>query len=239
MNTKLIKGIIYRVHNSGVSDKLFHILTSEGNKVSVVAKSVRNKSGKRSSLIEIGNFVEVKVLEGYNLPILTEIKVINEFREFKNDYNLIVILQVAMEIVDKFAYEGIEDSSLFINLVDLLSSKELKKSISIFILKVLSDSGHLFDINRFVDSNVEISKDDKIFYSLDAPGYLSNSEGNILLEPRIFKSQKFFLQTEFKDSVRLSLEDSEWAELLKLHIRWFEQIMDIKLKSGKLLAGIY
>jgi DNA repair protein RecO len=123
VNHKTIKGIIFKTHNSGLSDKIVNLILENGERKSYLAKSSRKGTSRKLSSLEIGNLVKVKFVEGYNIGIISDVKIENEFIHWKKDYKAMIYLQFICEIIDKFVHENIEEQALYDTLVSVLNYK--------------------------------------------------------------------------------------------------------------------
>ncbi|GAB4284579.1 MAG: hypothetical protein Kow0081_1810 [Candidatus Dojkabacteria bacterium] len=233
-------GIIIRIFDSGANDKIIHFINTDGEKVSALAKSVRKSTSSKQSAIEIGNKIKVKLILGYNLPILSSVKIISENLAWKSDYEKTIILQMICEVMEIFSHEAIIEKDFFQVLDHTLGIKKLTKPkllLAIFLLKILKISGHISELRTDVVSGDALSADNS-YESLDHIGYISGkteshykSKANV----RIQKSQSFILNNSVFASSKLALEDAEINQMLKLHIHWIELLAEKELKSKKVV----
>ena len=213
--TRNIKGIIYQIFNSGASDKVFYIINLKGSKLVVLAKGARKQNSKKSPSIEIGNMVILKIIDGYNISILEDIKVINSFNIWKKNIFSITTLQFIFEVISYFCHEEQDEEDLYSLLLEVLnsSSEDFIFILSIFLLKILEVSGH-------------------------TPLWAQLGHDSNLYSDRIQKTQKFILQTSLSNSLRVKLSLGEKKKMLKLHVNFIENVIDKNLKSKLILFNI-
>ncbi len=237
--SKNIRGIIYKINNSNSFDKVITLIDNEGSRVSILAKGVRKPNSKKAFSIELLNYVRCLLLDNYNVPLLTEIALIDEFRYLKGDYKSIVISQFICEIINNFTFEN-HDNELFKLLLNLLKSLKANNILilSSFLLKLIKITGNLPDLSVYLDTEEKIVNGEA--YTIDTSiGYYSRKIDNGFnkLDVNIFKLQKYFLDNDFKSILKIK-EDRELSKkILLLHIKWIENIIDKRLKSREILLN--
>lgn len=239
-NNSRVRGIIYKISLSGQSDKIISLINENGEKVVLSAKGIRKLTSKRSQLIEIGNYIDGKVINGYGMGILTDLKVIDEYKSWKRDHKKIFYLQLICEILNNFIYEENQDKEQFKLLKDVLSinSIECEFIVGCFALKFLNISGHLPQLNYDVRTMEEINSTD---FSIDstAVGYVKE-ENKVKneIESRIYKAQRFILENEIERCNKITLSEEEVKLMLKIHLNWVEITLDKKLKSREVIRDM-
>jgi len=243
--TKNFKGIIYKIFSSGPADKVVYLIDEEGRKNIFIAKGVKKQNSKKAYAIDLGNYLDIKIVEGYAVPILVETKALNEFTSWKKEYNRIILLQFFCEVIDKFCFEENKDAELFkvfYNTLILTTDKIFYQS-AVFLLKILNSTGNLPQLNECVVTGEELSISN-IYYSQDHIGYLSKKASNNIQEPlelisdRIIKTQKYIIDHSFQEALRVSLTKEEEVKMLLIEINWIENIIEKNLKSKEILLSI-
>lgn len=236
--SKNIKGIIYRVYSSGEADKVIYVIDESGNKIIATAKGVKKNNSRKASSIDLANYISFKVVEGYKLPLMTEVKLIEEFGHWKKDYSHLITLQFFCEIIDKFCMEGIEDKGLFEEFKTILNYKgeRIVFAAAVFLLKILYVSGNLPKLNECVITGEKIEPE-KIYFSDEHIGYITEDclqNGNLSADKipaRIAKTQKFITENNFDKAMTITLDPKEERKMLLIEIRWVELMLDLSLKS--------
>ena len=239
--SKNTKGLIYRLYNSGVADKVVSLIDESGKKVSALAKGVKKQNSKKAYSIEIGNFVKMSLLQGYSTPIVTEAILINEFQLWKHDLKTITSLQFLCEIIDNFTFEENIDSSVFDIFYEVLNSKpeKLTLTLSYFILKLLNTTGNLPEINFYVNTGEPIAVGEG-YFSEATIGYVTRdiSSQNNKVNPLIYKSQRFILGTTLNNVTKLDLNTELENAMFRMHLSWLNQVLGKKLKSLDILLKV-
>jgi len=240
-HTKNISGIIYRTYNSGISDKVVNVISNNGKKITCIAKAIKSQNSKKAYSIEIGNLVKLQLLEGYALPLITDVILQNEFSHWKKDLKGITSLQFICEIVDNFTYEespAPEVFDLFEEVLNHSSASTLLK-LSYFLLKLLNITGNLPELDKYND-NEEPIVNGEAYFSSDIIGFVSKEVGqdSNLISPLIYKTQKFFLAKDLKNSLKINLSDDLCLSMFRIHLGWLNQVIDKKLKTFDLLMKV-
>ncbi len=242
--TKNLNGIIYRLYNSGQSDKILHIVDKEGKKVSLLAKGIKKPGSKKAHSIDIGNHIQAKVVEGYNIPLLTEVNLLNEFSKWKQDYQRMIFLQFFCEVIDKFAYEENHHEELFDLFFNVLNSKSEKTLLlaSTFLIKLLNITGHLPPLNQCVVTSKALSAEE-VYYLVDHVGYVSDEVISRIginadkVSERVVKTQKFLIEQSFNNAVKVQLTAEEEKRMFLIELNWVENVLDQKLKSKAMVLN--
>ena len=194
------------MYQSGAEDKVVRILEESGRMNSVLAKHTK-RSSKKSSTLELGNYVTLKIINGYALPIVSEIKIINEYRLWKLEYTDIFILQLLCETIGYFCVEDVDEPALF----ELLSSSfqaieqfDSQKIAMGFLIKLLQLSGNLPKLNECSVSGQEITSDSAYTWG-GGIGYIHQSLNHPKkrMSERIFKSHRYTEHHTFEEVLRL------------------------------------
>lgn len=214
--TRNIRGIIYRIFNSGDSDRIIHLINTNGSKEAILVKNGRKQTSRKSQSLEIGNLASLKVVDGYAVPILSDIKLINENLYWKNDLEKITSIQFIFEVLNYFCIEESEDRALFKTINDFLElkSEDLIFLLSITLLQIMEISGNT---------------------PLTAQSSENDSDE---IPERIQKTQAFIIRSDIKTALRVNLTELEKKKMLKLHVRWIEEIIERNLKSKPILYSI-
>lgn len=150
--TTKIKGLILRSTKYSEADLILTFLSSEGEKVSAIAKSAL-KSKKRflGGVLEPTHFVEfiltIPKIEG-RLPVIEQAQLIQSFDQLRSDYDRLNLALRILEIVSKMAQEGdLHSKELFNLLGNTLKELQTSPNLEIlqlqFFLKLLMQQGVL------------------------------------------------------------------------------------------------
>lgn len=246
MKNNTIKGIIYRIYSSGQSDKVINIIDNEGSKVTLLAKGAKKNNSKKAHSIELANQIEVKIVEGYAIPIISEIKVVEEFILWKKDQAGILFIQLFCEVIDKLCYENNKDTELYTLLFNCLNEYNIN-TLSIansFLLKIIWHSGAIqpININALTGESLDVNG---VIYTNQIAGYISKSELQKNLElsgeqvsQLIPKGQKYLLEKPYSLAKGLALSLADQLKMLQINLDWFEIITEQRLKSKGIILSL-
>lgn len=246
MKSHNIKGIIYRIYNSGQSDKIINVIDQDGSKNTLLAKGAKKSTSRKSHSIELCNLVEVKGLEGYQIPIITEIKVQNEFIEWKSNNTGMLVIQLFCEVIDKLCYENNKDKNLYSIMFEVLNNfnNNILLLTNIFLLKAIWHTGSMPSISTNALTGTGLSSDN-IYYTNQLAGYVSKEDlaRNIELigeavSPQIAKSQKYIIDNPINKVLGLNLTFEDLYKMLQIELDWFEILTEQRLKSKSIILTL-
>ena len=104
----------------GEADRILTLYTPHLGKIRAVAKGVRRPRSKLAGHLELLTHSLVSLARGRNLDIITGSQTINSFLPLKSDLQLIAYALYAIELVDQFTVDGVENYPLFQLLLDIM-----------------------------------------------------------------------------------------------------------------------
>lgn len=136
------KAIVLKTKKLGESDQILHLYSEDRGPLHAVAKSARKLNNSFGSKAQSLSCSEYLIGEGKNLDIISQAKLINDFRNIKSDYES---LNLAYFILDSFEQISVNDSNyqepfrlLYDSLTKMDSNKSLHENL-ILSLKYLWD----------------------------------------------------------------------------------------------------
>lgn len=118
------EGLILKNINFKDSDKIYTIFVRVLGKVSAKARGIRKFSSKRLSSLDSLNLVKVGLVGDHELKVLTEVILIDSFKNIKSDFSKLKIALYLIEIVSSYLNESSEYQELFDLLVKCLKRLE-------------------------------------------------------------------------------------------------------------------
>jgi len=232
-NDKLT-GVIFRLNDSKPGDKVVHILASDGSRRVVIANGVKKSTSRKAHAVDLMNLVQVKTTGRSNMPLVTDIKLLDKYERFKKTYKGLLFAQLVCEILHLFVQEEQEEIGYYRNVINMLSAKAEKLDLlaASLIIRFLLLSGNLPKLNEDIHDGSDILPTDDRFPNLEI-GYTRDS--NLATAPaisdRIFKAQRFILKNDFVTIQRLDLDEEEQKQMLALHIDWMQKVTEREIKS--------
>ncbi len=113
MRTYKTEGIILKRRNSGETDRILTIFTKQEGKIHIKATGVRKITSRRSSHIEPLNIALLNLYKGRGYPILTEVEMIEDFSDIKENLKKLGFAYHICELIDSLCPENQEHQSLY------------------------------------------------------------------------------------------------------------------------------
>jgi len=107
------EGIILKRMSFGEADKILTIYTKHYGKIRAVAKGIRKIKSRKGGNVELFNQSIVFLIRGRNLDILTEAQVINSFKAWRHNLEMVVLAYYFCELVDKLTPDGQANGYLY------------------------------------------------------------------------------------------------------------------------------
>ena len=147
--------IILRRSGVGEADRLLTIYTPGYGKLKVSARGVRKTTSKLAGHLELFAYTRLQLARGRTFDVVTESRVIEPFRQLREDLERISWSYYISELLDKLTEEAIENPVLFCLLRDTLTAIDQlddppKREVAVrfyelHLLTLLGYRPHLFD----------------------------------------------------------------------------------------------
>lgn len=138
--------IIYKTIDYRENDKLVYIITKLG-KFSFILKNCKKYNSINRYQSELLNKIEIdeKYLKKDKLTKVFEIKLINDYYNLKQDFDIIKYILKILNLIDLLI---VDDEVLIYNIFNsFLESKYIKTAFYAFLIKILKIQGLLMDLN--------------------------------------------------------------------------------------------
>ncbi|HUS59874.1 MAG TPA: DNA repair protein RecO [Nevskiaceae bacterium] len=138
------EGVILKRINFGEADKILTIYSKHYGKIKALAKGVRKITSRKGGNVELFNQVIIFLARGRNLDILTEVQVLNSFKEWRKNLSKVGTAYYFCELVDKLTPEGQPNQAVFRLLKDSLNKIGQEKRLGLtraFEEKLLEELG--------------------------------------------------------------------------------------------------
>ncbi|NCP47389.1 DNA repair protein RecO [Candidatus Collierbacteria bacterium CG22_combo_CG10-13_8_21_14_all_43_12] len=117
-------GIIVRVVDSGEADKFISIISENHGLGIFMARGVRRPTSKKSSHLDLFNFIKFSVGRGDSPRFLHQVESISYFPGIKINYHKVGISLTIMEILTNTLPLDVEDKEIFLSLKSFLEGLE-------------------------------------------------------------------------------------------------------------------
>lgn len=182
MQSSKLRVLVLRRTNYGESDRIVQLLTSEGQKVSAIARGVRKEKSKMAGAVELLCVSDITLHKGKgDLDILTSARLVTFFKDILHDYDK---LQFAYEVLKKTSKlsEHVHEPSLFDCLHTTLEALN-QQSIDIrivrawFYLQTAELSGHAINLSRDVN-NQPLTPEETYRFDIDEMSFVQDKKGS-------------------------------------------------------------
>ncbi len=146
--TYTAKALVLKRTKLGESDIIATFLLDDGSQLRAVAKGARKPSSAFSSRLEIFSLCDLLLVQGKNLDIVKEARLINAHTHLKTDIDMFKAASPVVEFLDKASQIGLEVPRIFdlsaktlatFSLVE--TNDEMLKLTVAFLLKALAFMG--------------------------------------------------------------------------------------------------
>lgn len=137
-------GVVLRTMRLGEADRIVTFVTKERGKVRAVAKGVRRTNSRFGGRLEPLSHVSMQCWQGRELDTVTQVEVVDSFREVREDLGRVTKAYTLLEITDQVAQERHRNERLYEMLVGALRALQSVDSptlVPAFCLKVLALEG--------------------------------------------------------------------------------------------------
>lgn len=105
--------LVLRHMEMGEADRLLTLFTEKQGKMRAIAKGVRKLRSRKAGHLEPFTHVNLQLARGRNLPIITQAETIDAFLVIRENLESLGHASYVIELVDRFTFEGEENSSIF------------------------------------------------------------------------------------------------------------------------------
>jgi DNA repair protein RecO (recombination protein O) len=245
------EAIVLKRMDFGEADKLLTLYTPGLGKIRAIAKGVRKPTSRKSGHVELFTHSQLLIAKGRNLDIVTQAETLHAFRALREDLQRITYAYYAVELVDKFTEEGVENRPLFDLLLAMLTwlgeTADLDLTTRFFELRLLDYVGYRPQLFYCVGCNARIEPTAN-FFSLSEGGVLCPRCGEERLQrgrgarqevqPVPLNALKVLRYLQTRDYAlcrRLRISPASHGELERMTRRYITYLLERRLKSLEFL----
>ena len=148
------EAIIIKKTKLGEADRILTLYTPHLGKIQAVARGIRRPRSKLAGHLELLTHSQVSLARGRNLDTITGSQTINSFLPLKSNLELTSYALYAIELVDQFTADHIEDYPLFQLLLEtmhqLCQAGDNELVLRYFELHLLNEVGYRPQLQRCV-----------------------------------------------------------------------------------------
>ena len=140
------KAIIIKKTRLGEADRILTLYTLDLGKIQAVAKGVRRPRSKMAGHLELLTHSLVSLARGRNLDTITGSQTIDSFLPLKSDLHLSSYALYAIELVNQFTADHVENRPLFQLLLEAMNNLcqggDNERTLRYFELHLLNEVGY-------------------------------------------------------------------------------------------------
>lgn len=209
------EGIVLNTRKFGEADKIVVIFSPQSGRFEGVAKGARKAKSKFGGRIEPFTQARFLLYEGRSIPIITQVEVLDTFKEFRENLELLGVGAEALKIVNDVSLPQ-REKELYFLLLSFLSKlrgrKDLKEPLlAAFEIKVLALLGYGLSLNFCAICSSE-KKSEEAFFSFSKGGIICNfclEEGEEVIFLPKTSTLIALLSSSFDDIPVLEREEAE------------------------------
>lgn len=243
MKTYRDKGFVIKIKQFPEADKLAVFLTRNHGIVESIAKGASKSSSKKVTSIDLLNHVKTSFYVTKGIDLLKEIEVINDYQQLKSDSEISKNLLYVLEIIDKInasSGQELKAYNLLYNFLELSNAlpQKFQLLLACFEIKLLELAGFSPKLNAYTKTEKPILKNEsRILASGHILGYneAGSNHADNHVSDKIIKTQRFFLENEIHDCLKLKVDNDLLNSLQYINRYWIENTIEKRLKSASLL----
>lgn len=232
------KCFVFDKKDFGEADQIFDVFSEDFGRIKVLGKAIRKIKSKLRSGIDIFYFSEIEFVQGKSGKILTNTVAIEKFKNIKQDFKKIEIIQKITEISQALVRGEQKDQEIFILLKEaffVLNCFSFEKEIKYFWLiyycffwNLIFILGYRFDSYHCINCQSKLTSERNGF-SFDKKGIICEQclkEGveETLISPEMIKLLRIFEKRDWSFLAKLKIEEKwlkEFDDFLNRHIFCF------------------
>ncbi len=231
------EGVVLRTIKLGEADRIVTFLTPEHGKVRAVAKGVRKAKSRLAGRLEPMTHVSMMCWKGRELDVVTQVEVVDHFRQVRLDLDRMPAAFTMLEAVDLLAVERQPMPGLFRALTGglrTLCEDPSPALLGAFLLRVLAIEG----VGPVVDSCAACGEDaDLVSFDEHVGGFCCRScRSGTAVAPETVVLARQVLGGQLRAALATPSSRAT-AELERLATAAVEYHLDRRLRSAHLAPG--
>jgi len=234
------EAIIIKKTRLGEADRILTLYTPDLGKIQAVAKGVRRPRSKLAGHLELLTHSLVSLARGRNLDTITGSQTTNSFLPLKSDLQLTSYALYAIELVNQFTADHIENRPLFRLLLEamqqLCQSRDSELVLRYFELHLLNEVGYRPQLQQCVTCHQPLKPVINSFCSnaggILCPDCLQNQPLTSPLSVNALKVLRFLQNGDYNAISQLKI-NRELSHELELVMRdYLKYLLEREIKSA-------
>jgi DNA repair protein RecO (recombination protein O) len=242
------EAIVIRTRDFDEADKILVLLTREEGKVSAVAKGARRPRGRYAAASQLFTQVKASLFHGRNLDTLSQIEIVESFRNLREDLERMAYGSYVCELMDEMVRERQRHESTYLLLLTtlhLLNAPEIapEPTRRAYELKLFSILGFRPSLEECVVCGNAIGPGPMVRFAPALGGVLCptcNSEGDIVhrLSRGTLETMKRLLDGDIRKASILKITGDMAQEMDRVVADYIKVRTERPLKSKEFLDSV-
>jgi len=234
------EAIIIKKTKLGEADRILTLYTPHMGKIQAVAKGIRRPKSKLAGHLELLTYSLVSLARGRNLDTVTGSQTINSFLPLKSELWLTSCALYAVELVNQFTADNVENRPLFQLLLETfeqlckVSDKEL--ALRYFELHLLDKVGYRPQLRECVSCHLTLEPAINSFCpgagGMLCPGCAPNQPLSYPLSVNAQKVLRLFQGSDYQSVSQLKVNSVLSDELEKVIGEYLKYLLEREVKSA-------
>ena len=233
------EAIIIKKTKLGEADRILTLYTPHLGKIQAVARGVRRPRSKLAGHLELLTHSQVSLARGRNLDTITGSQTINSFLPLKSNLELTSHALYAIELVDQFTADHIENYPLFELLLEtmgyLCQAGDNELVLRYFELHLLNEVGYRPQLQRCVSCQATLEPTINSFCSTAGGMLCPNcSQSQLLTYPlsvNALKVLRFLQNGDYNTVSKLKINPELSRELEGVMRYYLKYLLEREVKS--------
>ena len=234
------EAIIIKKTKLGEADSILTLYTPHLGKIQAVAKGVRRPRSKMAGHLELLTHSLVSLARGRNIDTITGSQTISSFLPLKSDLELTSHALYAIELVNQFTAEHIENYPLFQLLLETLEhlcqSDDKELALRYFELHLLDSVGYRPQLRRCVSCKAELEPVTNSFSpaagGVLCPNCSQSQPSNYSLSVNALKVLRLLQGNDYSTVNRLKINPELSRELELVMRNYLRYLLEREVKSA-------
>ncbi len=240
------EAIVIKKTRLGEADSIIAFYTPHLGKIQGFAKSVRRPKSKLAGHLELLTYSLVSLARGRNLDTITGSQTINSFLPLKSDLWLTSCALYAVELINQFTAEHIENQPLFQLLLEtmerLCQEAEAELALRYFELHLLDKVGYRPQLRECISCHQELTPTVNSFCpaagGMLCPACAPNHPVVYTLSVNAQKVLRLLQNSDYNDASRLKMSQSLSDEVEKALGSYLKYLLEREIKSAGWLDAL-
>jgi len=239
--------IILKRRDFGEADRLLTLLTAEHGKRDVIAKGARKPASRKTGHVELYTRADALISRGRELDILSQIEMVKPYLVLREDLERGAYAGYAVELLDRFTFEGEEHLSSLFTLLDetlehLCNETDPRLVTRHYEMHLLDAVGFRPELNECLVTREALQPEDQFFSFVEggvvSPAGSANLANLVSLPLNTLKVLRHIQRSPYAALKSLQVSNALHADLERVLLGYITTILERQLQSVAFIRRI-